>query len=370
MDLPSRIRAYVSQMDPAIEGMGGCHDTTFKVALALVKGFDLSPEEALPFMEDYNGRCVPPWSQSELRHKLRSALSAPDRKERGYLLKGEKKPLEEPGVAKEPVARREKPKFDLAKLKVFAGGCREVVDRTWLAERSPLRVEWGNRAGLAVDVLSFLFPPEDLVLMFKRKWSQGDFGVWKNSGFRLSRERGVKAVRSEIPTESNAGMCLMACPVDGQWRIKPGQYEKDGRPKWTRRSASCVTRFPYLVLESDDAPMDLWLRALVQMELRIAAVFSSGGKSVHALVRIDARSKTEFDACGQVVASVMKGIGADENALKGLPMSRVPGIKRIETGRIQELWYLNPDPGWGRLLDLKRLRSVETGNSLTKTGGG
>ncbi len=369
MDLPSRIRAYVSQMDPAIEGSGG-HDATFKVALALVKGFDLSPEEALPFMEDFNGRCVPPWSGAELKHKLRSAVSAPDRKPRGYLLKGEKKPLEEPGVAPEPVAKREKPKFDPVKLKAFAAGCREPITREWLAERSPLRVEWGNRPGLALDVLSFLFAPEDLVLLFKRKWSQGDFGVWKNTGFRLARERNVKAVRSEIPTESNAGMCLMACPVDGQWRIKPGQYEKDGQPKWTRRSASCVTRFPYLVLESDDAPMDLWLRALVQMELRIAAVFSSGGKSVHALVRIDARSKSEFDACGQVVAAVMTGIGADPNALKGLPMSRVPGIKRIETGGIQELWYLDPDPAWRRLLDLKRVRAAVSGNDLTKTGGG
>lgn len=370
MDLPTRIRTYVSRMDPAIAGSGG-HDATFKVAVALVKGFGLSPEEALPFLEDYNGRCEPQWSPGELRHKLRSAVSAPDAKPRGYLLNGEKKPLEEPGVAPEPQPKKEKPKFDLAKLKLFANGCREPIDRVWLAERSPLRVEWGNRPGLALDVLSFLFRPEDLVLLFKRQWSQGDFGVWRNTGLRLGRERNIRAVRSEIPTESNAGMLLMACPVDGQWRIKPGQYEKDGKPKWTRRSASCVTRFPYLVLESDGAPEDLWLRALVQMELRIAAIFSSGGKSVHALIRVDARSKAEFDACGQVVAAVLTGIGADPMALKGLPMSRVPGIKRIETGRVQELWYLDPDPSWRRLLDLKRVRTVEPGHhDLTKTGGG
>lgn len=369
MDLSSRISAYLSSMDAAIEGQGG-HDATFKVAATLVKGFDLSPEDALPFMEQYNARCVPPWSPSELQHKLRSAATSPDQKPRGYLLNGEKKRTEEPGVAREPMAKREKPKFDMAKLNLFANGCGDHVDRAWLAERSPLRVEWGNRPGLAVDVLGFLFRPEDLVLCFKRQWSQGDFGVWRNGGLRLGREKGVKAVRSELPTESNAGMLLMAAPVDGQWRIKPGQYEKDGRPKWTRRSASCVTRFPYMVLESDGAPMDLWLRALVQMELRIAAVFSSGGKSVHSLVRVDARSKSDFDACGQVLASVLTGIGADPQALKGLPMSRVPGVKRIETGGIQELWYLDPDPPWRRIVDLKRVRSVEAGHELTKTGGG
>jgi hypothetical protein len=273
-------------------------------------------------------------------------------------------------VAREPQRKAEKPVYDVAKLRLFANGCREVIDRTWLAERSPVRVEWGARPGLAQDVLSFLFAPEDLVLLFKRRWSQGDFAVWRGEGYRLGKDPGVKAVRSDLPTESNDGLLLMAAPVTGKWQVKAGQTEKDGRPKWTRRSASCVTHYPYLVLESDTAPLDLWLRALVQMELRIAAVFSSGGKSVHSLVRIDAKSKAEFDDCGRLVASVLKGIGADDQALKGLPMSRVPGIKRLEKGGIQELWYLDPDPRWHRLMDGRRLRSVEEGTILTKTGGG
>lgn len=367
--LLERARRYVASLPPAISGSGG-HDATFTAAVALVKGFGMSPEEAMPLMREYNGRCEPEWSESELWHKVRSAMAAPDKKPRGYLAGGSRRRKEESGVAPEPKRPPEKRVFDLAKLGAFAEGCRERVDRTWLAERSPMRVEWGCRPGLAVDVLSFLFSRDDLVLLFKRQWSQGDFGVWRGQGYRLGRERNVKAVRSEVPAESNAGMLLMAAPVDGQWRIKPGEKDKDGRPKWTRRSASCVTRFPYLVLESDSAPMDMWLRALVQLELRIAAVFSSGGKSVHALVRVDARSKADFDACGRVVASVLEGLGADPNALKGLPMSRVPGIRRLETGGVQELWYLDPDPGWRRLADLRRLRELEPGNVLTATGGG
>ena len=131
-----------------------------------------------------------------------------------------------------------------------------------------------------------------------------------------------------------------------------------------------MTSFPYLVLESDDAPLDLWLRALSLLELRIAAIFSSGGRSCHTLIRVDARSKAEFDDCARLVASVLEAIGADPQAMKGLPMSRVPGVKRLETGRIQELWYLDPDPKWARLLDRRKVRSVEDGNILTSTGGG
>lgn len=357
-------------MDAAVEGAGG-HDATFKVAVALVKGFGLEPEEAMGVMEEYNSRCMPPWSMSEIRHKLNSARSSADQKPRGYLLQGKRPDRVEDGVAPAPRAEVKKPRYDEAKLVSFANGCRQNIDRVWLAERSPLRVEWGNRAGLAQDVLSFLFRPEELVLLFKRQWSQGDYGVWRNEGWALSKDRDVRAVRSQIPTESNAGMLLMACPVDGKWRIVSGAQSKDGKPKWSRRNGSCVTRFPYLVLESDTAPLDLWLRALSLLELRVAAIFSSGGKSVHTLVRIDANSKVEFDDCARLVAGVLSALGADPQALKGLPMSRVPGVKRIETAGIQELWYLDPDPGWSRLIDRRRLRSVEdVGSVLTKTGGG
>jgi hypothetical protein len=371
MDLITRARAYISRMDPAISGAGG-HDATFKVAVSLVKGFDLAPEQALGLMEEWNATCAPPWSTSELMHKLRSASSSADQKPRGYLLKdGPKRKPEEDGVAPSPARERVKPVYDESKLRIFANGCRQVIDREWLAERSPLRVEWGNRQGLALDVLSFLYRPEDLVVMFKRRWSQGDFGVYNGRGWRLGRERGIKAVRSEIPTESNAGMLLMACPVDGQWRIVPGKYGKDGQASWSRRNGACVTRFPYMVLESDTAPVDLWLRALSLLELRVAAIFSSGGKSVHTLVRVDALSKAEFDSCVRLVASVLESMGADAQALKGLPMSRVPGVLRGETGRVQELWYLDPDPKWGRLVERRPLRSVrEQGHIITKTGGG
>lgn len=355
-DLMERARRYVAQMDPAIEGSGG-HTATFKVAVALVKGFDLSPEAALPIMEEYNARCEPAWCLADLQHKLRSAAGAADQRQRGYLLEGAKVRREEPGVVPEPRSEAKPARYDAAKLGVFAGGCRHRVDRRWLAERSRIPVEWGARPGLALGLVNLLFKPEDRVLLFKRKWSQGDFGVCRGRSYRLSRERGVKGERSEIPSESNAGMLMMAAPVDGKWR--PAGKDKQGRPKFSRRNTACVTRFPYLVLESDDAPLDLWLRALALLELRIGAIFHSGGRSVHTLVRVDARSKAEFDDCARVVAAALEVIGADPQALKGLPMTRVPGVVRLETGKPQECWYLDPEPSWRRLVDMRVRRSID-----------
>jgi P4 family phage/plasmid primase-like protien len=71
-DVFSRARAYVLQMPEAIQGQGGS-DATFAVAKALKHDFDLSDAEAFQIIEEYNNRCVPPWSHKDLLHKLNDA---------------------------------------------------------------------------------------------------------------------------------------------------------------------------------------------------------------------------------------------------------------------------------------------------------
>ena len=67
-----RCRAYVATMPDAVSGNGG-HDATFDVAHATQK-FGLDRAEAWAVLSDYNRtRCVPPWSERELEHKLDDA---------------------------------------------------------------------------------------------------------------------------------------------------------------------------------------------------------------------------------------------------------------------------------------------------------
>lgn len=75
-DITRRASAYLAKMDPAISGQGG-HGAAFEAACALVKGFALSPAEALSmFAREYNPRCEPPWGQREMEHKIASAEKA------------------------------------------------------------------------------------------------------------------------------------------------------------------------------------------------------------------------------------------------------------------------------------------------------
>src|SRR5262249_38065549 len=56
-------------------------------ARGVVYGFNLGPVVGMQLLvEHYNPRCVPPWSEAELRHKALEADSKPYDKPRGYLL--------------------------------------------------------------------------------------------------------------------------------------------------------------------------------------------------------------------------------------------------------------------------------------------
>jgi hypothetical protein len=78
-----RARKYVAKMDPAISGQFG-HDRAFHAACILVLGFNLSVNEALPVLSEWNISCIPPFSEKDLLHKLSDADKRPET--RGWLL--------------------------------------------------------------------------------------------------------------------------------------------------------------------------------------------------------------------------------------------------------------------------------------------
>src|SRR5438309_2362088 len=86
VEVLERARRYIGKCPVAISGAGG-HDATFHVAAILVWGFALSEAEALMVLQEWNRQCVPPWSESQLVHKVRSAATAAHSDARGYLLK-------------------------------------------------------------------------------------------------------------------------------------------------------------------------------------------------------------------------------------------------------------------------------------------
>lgn len=67
-----RARALLQCVDPAVAGQQG-DLRTFRVCCRIVRGFDLSDDEAVRALSEWNARCEPPWSERELRQKVMNA---------------------------------------------------------------------------------------------------------------------------------------------------------------------------------------------------------------------------------------------------------------------------------------------------------
>lgn len=100
-----RAGRYLDTLPAGIQGQDGS-GTTFNAALKIMDGFDLTEDEALSLLLDrFNPRCVPEWSDEEMRHKVQGA--APRCQDRGNLLRVEKtRPARQgrPGPAPAPAA--------------------------------------------------------------------------------------------------------------------------------------------------------------------------------------------------------------------------------------------------------------------------
>jgi hypothetical protein len=271
----------------------------------------------------------------------------------------------------EPTGPRlpKRPPFDLAHLEDFASRCRlpHGVDLlNFLAARSPWPVPspLEQSSKTASTFLDAIFAPGDRILIFTKQFSQGDFlHLAGAETFRLASKPGVRAVPSPCPSAGPEGVWYLVQPVRGDWQPNQNNKDEAGQVQLGRRHAACVTRWPNLVLESDEAPADLWLRALVQLPLPIRAIYTSGGRSVHALVRVNAQSKADFDSIRDQLAPLVCPLGADPGALSAVRLSRLPGcvrlgkrtrdgnLERYPTPRLQRLIWLDPSAPFAPIQD-------------------
>ena len=386
VSLEERARRYVAKMEAAVSGSNG-HNTTFHVACVLVQGFGLSPEQAWPLMQEYNQRCSPPWSDKELRHKLNGADKAGARRGRGWLSKGgEWTPSRQWNEYHHVSAEEKKAVFDAEKLKGFAKHWARTVDLVWLANRSAVDPATVTAAGF----LKLLYPDGEKVGVFTSEHSAtiGKGAVlWPDCGDELPT-RG--------PEPRPCGVWFLAQPVDGQYHPTDDLDPDTGKPKMSFRNWRAITAWRYMLIESDKADVRQWLGAIVQLPLRITAMYTSGGRSVHALVRVDARTKGEWDTMKASMANSLTTLGADRAALSAVRLTRLPGcwrhgkmfevpnpnytpengepkkLKRYDRfphPKLQKLLYVNPNPNAAPLLDhFPRRNVVEYWTDLAAKG--
>ena len=223
-----------------------------------------------------------------------------------------------------PFVAIERPAFDPEYARQIANRVTTSVDLAWIRSRSPITPGWVTPA----QYLALVFRLGDQILIFTDQQSQGQavFQNWSTSPDRNA----LKA----FTTGHEQGVFFLSNPIDGEYHHNPRQ------DSMSRRSEESITAFRHVVLESDCQPAEQWLRILVQIKLPILSIVSSGGKSLHAIAKINAASKEEWDQKVRRLMPWLVKVGADRGALTAVRLTRLPGCYRGNS--LQQLLYLNP----------------------------
>ncbi len=122
----------------------------------------------------------------------------------------------------------------------------------------------------------------------------------------------------------DCGAWIRMNPLDGR-----GQADKN------------VSAYRYVLIESDDMPKEEQERFYRKYELPIAALVDSAGKSIHAVVRIDAPDEQEYRHRVNYLFRFLeqRGFSVDNANKNPSRLSRMPGVTR--SGAVQTLLGTN-----------------------------
>lgn len=201
-------------------------------------------------------------------------------------------------------------------------------------------------------------PTEDLITYLQLLFEPSDYVAYVTNDVYLTEDgkyvpsKGIYTRTAEELIES-----LRKYPNDIAWTI--GDW-KEAAGAWIRFNPvdgkgvknENVTAWRYALVESDTLPVQEQDALYRKLELPIAALVYSGGKSLHAIVHIDAPDEEEYYKRVNFLYDFLadKGIDIDKQNRNPSRLSRMPGVTR--NGKMQYLAATNIGrKSWNEWLD-------------------
>jgi len=193
--------------------------------------------------------------------------------------------------------------------------------------------------------LTILFKPDEIVGYVTNDVWQNSEGKWlpaKGTYHRTCQE--ILDDLKRYPDDLGATI--------GDWKKECGAWIRfnplDG--KGVRNEN--VVRFTYALVESDDMPISEQDALYRKLELPIATLVHSGGKSLHAIVRVDAKDAEEYRKRVDFLYDYLEksGLKIDRQNRNPSRLSRMPAVTR--NGKEQTLIATNiGKASWNEWLD-------------------
>lgn len=174
-----------------------------------------------------------------------------------------------------------------------------------------------------ITYLETLFHPDEKVAYVTNDVWQNSDGKWVPSKGAYDRTA-AELIKSLKKHPGDPGATI------GDWKSEAGAWIRFNPVDGEGVKNENVTRFTYALVESDTIPIaeqDILFRKL---ELPIAALVHSGGKSLHAIVRVDASDYEEYRKRVEFLYEFLEkqGVAIDKQNRNPSRLSRMPGVTR------------------------------------------
>ena len=194
----------------------------------------------------------------------------------------------------------------------------------------------------------------------------------------FTRSETAHVFRPDAPSAGEPGRNIMPLkdwlqtqpcghPVDAGEIVRPnpltGALGKTKNGKDSYIAQSCIAAYRHMVFEFDAMPLPdqcrFWAGVIRQDNLPLVSLVYSGNKSIHGVIRADAPDAETWDNYRQAILDLFATDAdtryrLDPQALHPLTGTRLAGVTRASTGKVQELLWIAPnwrDTEWQRELN-------------------
>ena len=200
-------------------------------------------------------------------------------------------------------------------------GWDSAIEYDGIAEEPPAK-SWKPTEDL-ITYLQLLFRPDDYVSYVTSNVYQTEDGKWVPSKGIYTR------TAEDLITSLKKHPDDLAWTV-GDWKEEAGAWIRFNPLDGKGIKNENVTAFRYALVESDTLPIQEQDAMYRKLELPIAALVYSGGKSLHAIVHIDAQNADEYYERVNYLYEVLEreGLEIDKQNRNPSRLSRMPGVTR------------------------------------------
>lgn len=218
-----------------------------------------------------------------------------------------------------------------------------IVDCSWVEAREVLQPKHWNPAVELIKYLETLFEAGENVGYVVKSWKKEEKG----------KEKWVPADKGAYGRTAGKLIELLS-QCNGDIGSVLGDYDPEGGA-WIRFNPldgkgvknDNVSDFKYALVESDLMDIEKQHAIIRELELPVACLVHSGGKSLHAIVRIDAADQAEYRKRVDYLYDICKknGLAIDQQNKNPSRLSRMPGVMRggqkqfiVDTNIGKESW--------------------------------